>query len=48
VVAINTGTIDGQGVSGTLGQIITDNQPVNEFYLKKFKGFDQNGNLVKL
>jgi iron complex outermembrane receptor protein len=44
VVSIPTGTIDGQGVSGTLGQIITDNQPVNEFYLKKFKGFDQNGN----
>jgi len=44
VVTINTGTIDGQGVSGTLGQIITNDQPVNEFYLKKFKGYDQNGN----
>ena len=38
------GTIDGQGVSGTLGQVITNNQPVNEFYLKKFTGFDQSGN----
>jgi len=44
VLTINTGTIDGQGVSGTLGQIITNNQPVDEFYLKKFTGFDQNGN----
>jgi len=43
-VKIYTGTIDGQGVSGTLGQIITNNQPVDEFYLKKFTGFDQNGN----
>jgi len=41
---INTGQINGQGVSGTLGQIITNNQPLNEFYLKPFKGFDQNGN----
>ena len=41
---INTGQINGQGVSGTLGQIITNNQPIDEFYLKKFSGFDQNGN----
>ncbi|MBN8851419.1 MAG: SusC/RagA family TonB-linked outer membrane protein [Sphingobacteriales bacterium] len=41
---INTGQINGQGVSGTLGQIITNNQPVDEFFLKKFTGFDQNGN----
>jgi len=44
ILKINTGTIDGQGVSGTLGQIITNDQPVDEFYLKKFTGFDQNGN----
>ncbi|HVU58706.1 MAG TPA: SusC/RagA family TonB-linked outer membrane protein [Puia sp.] len=42
--AIYTGQINGQGVSGTLGQIITNNQPVDEFYLKKATGFDQNGN----
>jgi TonB-linked SusC/RagA family outer membrane protein len=41
---INTGQINGQGVSGTLGQIITNNQPVDEFYLKPFQGFDQKGN----
>ena len=43
-LAINTGEIDGQGVSGTLGQIITNGYPVNEWYLKPFQGFDQNGN----
>ena len=34
----------GQGVSGTLAQIITNDQPVNAFYLKQFLGFDNNGN----
>ena len=41
---IYTGAINGQGVSGTFGQIITNDQPVDEFYLKKATGFDQNGN----
>ena len=41
---IMTGQISGQGVSGTLSQIITNNHPVNEFYLKKFNGFDASGN----
>jgi len=41
---VPTGQINGQGVSGTLGQVFTNDQPVNEFYLKKFSGFDQNGN----
>ncbi|HEX5651946.1 MAG TPA: SusC/RagA family TonB-linked outer membrane protein [Chitinophagaceae bacterium] len=42
-ISILTGQINGQGVSGTLSQIITNNQPVNEFYLKPFNGFDANG-----
>jgi len=42
-LAIYTGAIDGQGVSGTQSQIITNNQPVDEFYLKKFGGYAQNG-----
>jgi TonB-dependent starch-binding outer membrane protein SusC len=42
-VAIYTGAINGQGVSGTLSQIITNNQPVDEFYLKQFQGYAQNG-----
>ena len=43
-LVINTGQISGQGVSGTLGQIITNNQPIDEFFLKPFGGFDQGGN----
>ena len=43
---VQTGTIDGQGVSGTLAQVITNNQPVNVYYLKTFGGFDQNGNQI--
>jgi len=43
-IQIITGQINGQGVSGTLSQVITNNQPVNEYYLKPFQGFDQNGN----
>jgi TonB-dependent starch-binding outer membrane protein SusC len=43
-LAIYTGQINGQGVSGTLAQIITNNQPVDEFYLKPFLGYDQKGN----
>ena len=41
---VQTGQINGQGVSGTLAQVIANNQPVNEFYLKPFNGFDANGN----
>jgi len=42
--SITTGQINGQGVSGTLGQLITNNQPIDVFFLKKATGFDQNGN----
>src|SRR5450432_48397 len=45
-LAIYTGQINGQGVSGTLGQIITNNQPVDEFWLKHFEGYDQKGNQI--
>lgn len=41
---IKTGTLSGQGLSGTLAQVITNNKPVNTYYLKKFIGFDENGN----
>ena len=41
---ILTGTIDGQGVSGTLSQVITNGYPVNEFFLKPFNGFDNGKN----
>ncbi len=41
---VRTGQINGQGVSGTLAQVITNNQPVNEYFLKPFQGFDGTGN----
>lgn len=41
---VATGQINGQGVSGTLAQVITNNQPVNVYFLKPFNGFDANGN----
>jgi iron complex outermembrane receptor protein len=42
-LSIKTGFIDGQGVSNTLGQLITNNQPVNVFNLKPFNGYDKDG-----
>ncbi len=41
---VQTGQINGQGVSGTLAQVMANNQPVNVFYLKPFNGFDASGN----
>lgn len=43
---IQTGQVNGQGVSGTLAQVITNNQPVNAYYLKEFKGYDATGNQI--
>ena len=43
---VTTGQVNGQGVSGTLAQVITNNQPVNEYYLKPFGGFDASGNQI--
>ncbi len=45
-VGIITGQINGQGVSGTLGQIITNGQPINTYYLKPFSGFDASGGQI--
>ena len=43
---IQTGLVSGQGVSGALAQIIGNNHVVNEYYLKRFSGFDQNGQQI--
>jgi len=43
---IQTGKVSGNGVSGVLAQAIANNQPVDVFYLKKFSGFDQNGQQI--
>jgi iron complex outermembrane receptor protein len=45
-LSIITGQISGQGVSAALAQIITNDQPVNEFYLKPFGGFDDKGSQI--
>ncbi len=45
-LVIPTATISGQGVSNTLAEVFTNNEPVAEYYLKKFGGFDQNGNQI--
>ena len=41
---VNTASVSGQGVSGTLAQVITNNQPINVYFLKPFLGFDASGN----
>lgn len=43
---IFTAQVSGQGVSGALAQVIANNQPVNEYYLKRFTGFDQSGQQI--
>lgn len=43
---IKTGRVDGNGVSDAFAQVITNNYPVNEYYLKEFKGFDQKGQQI--
>ncbi len=41
---ILSGQINGQGVSGSFSEIITNNQPMLAYYLKPFLGYDQSGN----
>ncbi len=36
-----TGQLFGQGMSGTLSQIITNGQPLNTFYTRDYKGIDK-------
>jgi iron complex outermembrane receptor protein len=43
---IETGLVSGQGVSGALAQIIANDYPVNEYYLKEFQGFNQAGQQI--
>ena len=40
---IPTGQINGNGVSGVLAEAITNNQPLEEFYLPHFYGFTSTG-----
>ena len=43
---IPTGQVNGNGVSGVLAQAITNNQPVDVYYLKPFQGYDGKGNQI--
>lgn len=38
-----TGSISGQGVSDAFSQRLANGQPLNSFYLRRFEGFDDNG-----
>ncbi|ACU58064.1 SusC/RagA family TonB-linked outer membrane protein [Chitinophaga pinensis] len=38
-----TGSISGQGVSDAYAQRLANNEPLNTFYLRRFEGFDANG-----
>ncbi|HEY9044979.1 MAG TPA: TonB-dependent receptor [Ohtaekwangia sp.] len=40
---LNTGQINGQGLSGAFAQRIANNQPLYAWFLRDFSGFDENG-----
>jgi iron complex outermembrane receptor protein len=40
---VDTGSINGQGLTGAFAQRIVGDQPLYAFYLREFLGFDQNG-----
>lgn len=41
--AINTGEINGQGLSGAYAQRIADGKPLYAFYMRQFAGYDEQG-----
>ena len=43
---IITGELNGQGMSQTNVQLITNDQPINVFYTRDFQGFDKDGQAV--
>jgi len=43
---IQTGAVNGNGVSGVFAQAIANNQPVDVYYLKPFQGLDHSGNQI--
>lgn len=40
---VNTGSIDGQGLTGAYAQRIAEGQPLFSFYMREFEGYDENG-----
>lgn len=43
---INTGDIDGQGLTGAFAQRIANGQPLYAYFLRPFGGFDAEGNSI--
>jgi TonB-dependent starch-binding outer membrane protein SusC len=43
---INTGAINGQGLTGAFAQRIAQDQPLFAFFLRDFGGFDKDGNSI--
>ena len=43
---ISTGGLNGQGLSDSYAQVITNNQPAYTYYLYEFKGYDASGNSI--
>lgn len=41
--SINTGEINGQGLTGAFAQRIDNGQPLYAFFLREFDGYDENG-----
>lgn len=41
---IQTGGINGQGLSGAYAQVLTNNQPLYSYYVFDFQGYDAQGN----
>jgi len=41
--SIQTGAINGQGLSGAFAQLIADGQPLYAYYLRTFEGFNSEG-----
>lgn len=44
--SINTGALDGQGISGSTVEVIRNNLPINSFVTRKFLGFDKASGLA--
>ncbi|WP_224485177.1 SusC/RagA family TonB-linked outer membrane protein [Robertkochia aurantiaca] len=42
-VQIQTGEINGNGLTGAFAQILTDGEPLFSYFLREFGGFDENG-----
>jgi TonB-dependent starch-binding outer membrane protein SusC len=42
----NTGSINGQGLSGAFAQRIASDQPLYAYFLREFAGYDESGNSI--